>query len=138
MMARPTALFLLAVGSCWGRAETVVTARLKAELKAAHPYVLPIAGEENPDLSGEPVFKLEPMLVTGSPTFEVDILAEARRAAAAREAMKFSLRKGGTLFSSRRADLGFWPKLVPVTELGAGQVKRGTVGIAVDLLRIKW
>lgn len=116
----------------------MVTARLKAELKEAHHYIAPVAGAENSEWTSDPVLHLEPMLVTGSSSFEVDILAEARRAAAAREAMKFSPLKGGLIFSSGRTELGFWPKLVPVDAVEAGTVKKKTVGISVDLLRIKW
>ena len=138
MIVRSAALLLLAVGCCWGKPETAVTARLKAEFKEAHPYVPPatLAGEA--ELGGEPVLHLEPMLVTGSSSFEVDIQAEARRAAAAREARKFSPQKGGLIFSSGRMDLGFWPKLVPVESVEVGTLKKKTVGISVDLLRIKW
>ena len=138
MIVRISALLLLTVGCCWGKAETAVTARLKAELKEAHPYVPPAAPGGDTDLGGDPVFHLEPMTVTSSSSFEVDLQAEARRAAAAREARKFSPQKGGLIFSSGRMDLGFWPKLVPVESVEVGSLKKQTVGISVDLLRIKW
>lgn len=81
----------------------------------------------------EPVLELEPMVITAA--METDLLAEARRAAEARKAREFSLLKGGLLFSTGRADLGFWAKLVPIDDT---PVKKGGVGIRVDLLRIKW
>ena len=43
--------------------------------------------------------------------------------------------RGGTLLAFTRGELGFWPKLVPADDL---PVKKGTVLMAIDLLRIKW
>lgn len=105
-------------------------ARILATLPPA-PAVRPV--EESPERDGEPVLELEPMIIT--PAMETDLLAEARRAAEAKKAAEFSLLRGGTLISFRKGDIGFWPKIVPVD---ATPVKKGEVGISVDLLRIKW
>lgn len=111
-----------------------VREKLRAKIVEALPPA-PAAGpaEGQPEPDGEPVLELEPMIITRAR--ETDLLAEARRAAEARKAREFSLLKGGTLLSFRRGDLGFWPKLVPIDET---PVKKGEVGISVDLLRIKW
>jgi hypothetical protein len=86
-------MLLLTVGYCWGKAETAVADRLKAELKEVFPYAPP--GEEKPGLTGEPAPEREPLIVPRSPAYRVDILAEARRAAAAKAALKLPpLRKG--------------------------------------------
>ena len=135
MMVRASLLLLVATGACWGKVETAVAARLKADLLQAHPYVVPAAAGQDPASGGEPVLQLEPMTVTGEHSFEVDILAEARRVAELRKAKEFSLLSGGTLHSFTRGELGFWPKLVPVDDL---PVKKGTVLMTIDLLRIKW
>ena len=132
MVRLPLVLLLLA--SCGvGRAQTAVTARLKTEFKETYAYAPPVKMETEPEANGEPVLELEPMIITHSMT--EDILAEARRVAEARKAREFSLLRGGTLLSFRRGDIGFWPQLVPVD---ATPFKKGTVGISVDLLRIKW
>lgn len=133
MLARFTGLLLLGAGCCCGQAETAVTARLKEEFKETYRYTPPAAEEAVTDLSGEPVLELEPMIVTRS--METDILAEARRVAEARKAKEFSPLRGGTLYSFRRGDIGFWPKIVPVNDT---PVKKGDVAISVDLLRLKW
>ena len=135
MMVRASLMLLVATGACWGKVETAVTARLKADLQQAHPYVALAAAGQDPVAGGEPVLQLEPMTVTGEHSFEVDILAEARRVAEMRKAKEFSLLRGGTLLSFTRGELGFWPKLVPVDDL---PVRKGTVLMAVDFLRIKW
>jgi hypothetical protein len=136
MKARLAVTLVLMAGCGWAKEDTVVVARLKAELKDAHPYVVPVAKEGEAESVDEPVLKLEKMVVTISPAFAVDVLAEARRAAAVREAARFSLRKGGTLFSSYRGDIGFWPAIVPVDD--TPWKRKGDVGIRVDLLRLKW
>lgn len=128
-------MFCLVAGCCWAGEETVVTARLKVELKELHPYVAPTGDAATEDPVNEPVLKLEPMTVTLSRAFTVDVLAEARRAAAVREAAQFSLLKGGTLFSFRRGELGFWPTVVPVN---ATPVKKPDTLLVIDLLRLKW
>lgn len=135
MMARTAVLLLLMAGCGQGWAETAVTVRLKKEFKDAHPYTPPAAVAENPDPGDGPALVLEPMLITGSHSFAVDILAEARRATAVAAAAKFSLQQGGKLLSFPRGDLGFWPAIVPVD---ATPVKKGAVAISVDLLRFKW
>lgn len=111
-----------------------VREKLRAKIVETLPAA-PAAGpaEEKPELDGEPVLELEPMIITRAR--EADLLAEARRAAEARKAREFSLLKGGTLLSFRHGDLGFWPKLVPIDET---PVKKGEVGLSVDLLRLKW
>jgi len=135
MMVRASLMLLVATGACWGKVETAVTARLKADLQQAHPYVALAAAGQDAAPGGEPVLQLEPMTVTGEHAFEVDILAEARRVAEMRKAKEFSLLRGGTLLAFTRGELGFWPKLVPADDL---PVKKGTVLMAIDLLRIKW
>jgi len=129
-------MFVLGAGCVYAGGDTAVTARLKAELKESHPYVPPPpAAEAGPETITEPVFKLETMSVSLSRAFTVDVLAEARRAAAAREAEQFSLVKGGTLLSFRHGDVGFWPTVVPAT---ATPVKKPDAMLVIDLLRIKW
>jgi hypothetical protein len=86
-MARPFVL-LLVMGCCRGQAESGVSDRLKAELKEVFPYTSPAAGKGKPVLSGEPGQKGEPAIVTRSPAYQPDILVTARRAAAAKAAMK--------------------------------------------------
>ncbi len=110
-----------------------VRARLSARIRETllPPPVAPAATAE-PE-AGEPVLVLEPMVVTAA--MESDLLAEARRAAEARKAREFSLLKGGLLFSTGRTDVGFWAKLVPIDDT---PVKKGGVGIRIDLLRVKW
>lgn len=135
MLARCFMLLLLGTSCCWAQTETAVTGRLKAEFQAAYAYAPPTAVEEKPELSGEPVLELEPMVVTRSLAFGADILAEARRATEAKKAKEFSILRGGSLLSFRRGDIGFWPKIVPVD---ATPVKKGDVAISVDLLRLKW
>jgi hypothetical protein len=124
-MARPFALLLLAVGCCRGQAETGVSDRLKAELKAVFPYTPPAAGEEKPALGGEPGPKGESTTVTRSPAYKSDVLVTARRAAADKAAMKLPPLGG----DSRRSDLA--ERVAPVgaqgtagsTEIGAAAAK---------------
>jgi hypothetical protein len=118
--------------------EAAPTSGVRDKLRAKIVETLPAAPavgpvEEKSALDGEPVLELEPMIITRAR--EADLLAEARRAAEAKKAKEFSLLKGGTLFSTERMDIGFWAKLVPVDDT---PVKKGGVGIRVDLLRLKW
>ena len=134
MKARCSLLFVLTAGWAFGNAETAVMARLKAEFKESFAYAPPAVGEKNPELAGEPVLELEPMIVR-RPLSEGDIMEEARRLAAAREAAKFSALKGGSLLTFRRGEIGFWPQIVPVN---ATPVKKADVALTIDLLRLKW
>lgn len=120
------------------RSEEAPVPNVREKLRARILETLPPApvatrAEESPVPEGEQLLELEPMIITR--TKETDLLAEARRAAEARKAAEFSLLRGGTLLSFRRGDIGFWPKIVPIN---ATPVKKGDVGISVDLLRIKW
>jgi hypothetical protein len=89
--------------------------------------------EEGSERDGEPVLELEPMIITSA--LDSDLLAEARRAAATRQAEEFSVLRGGRLLSFRKGEIGFWPKIVPTN---ATPVKKGDVAITIDLLRINW
>ncbi len=114
-------------------------ARLKAELKEAHPYAPPKPVESHPVVADDSVLQLDPIKVTRSVFRIEDLLAQARRAAEAEKARKFSPLKGGLIyaknFGGKELNLGIWPKLVPTTET---PVKKGEVMIRVDLLRLKW
>jgi len=134
MKARCTLLFVVMTGWVSGEAETAVMARLRAEFKESYAYVPSAAGEEKPELEGEAVLELEPMVVT-RPLSDAEIMEEARRLAAAREAAKFSALKGGSILTFRRGEIGFWPKIVPVD---ATPVKKADVALTIDLLRLKW
>lgn len=113
--------------------------QLKAELREAHLYVPPKPVESSPVLADESILQLDPIKVT-RPVFRVeDLLAQARRAAEAEKARKFSPLTGGLIyeknFGGKELNLGIWPMLVPTTET---PVKKGEVMLRVDLLRLKW
>jgi hypothetical protein len=132
-------LLLLGAGGCWAKEAGAVKERLKADLREKHSYLPPKPVESSPVPADEPVHQLDPVVVT-RPGFRVeDLLADARRAAEAEKAKKFSPLKGGLLYSKkfggRELDLGVWPKLVPVAET---PVKKGEVMLRVDLLRLRW
>jgi hypothetical protein len=107
--------------------------KLRVRILETLPPVPPKGREEEVKADDEQVLELEPMIVTSA--METDLLAEARRAAEARQAAQFSLLRGGKLLSFPRGEIGFWPKLIPVKET---PVKKGEVMLSVDLLRIKW
>lgn len=146
MKARLAVTLVLVAAGGWAREDTATIARLKAELKESHPYVAPVARDSEVAPLDEPVLKLEKMVVTISPAFEVDVLKEARRAVARREAQQFSLAKGGRLLAFTRGEVGFWPTIIPVNAAAAGRpgdplaspVKKPDVMLVVDLLRLKW
>ena len=139
-LLRYASLCLLVVGSCGAEETSKVKERLKAEIREAHTYVPPKPVDSSPVLADESILQLDPIKVT-RPVFRVeDLLAQARRAAEAEKARRFSPLTGGLLYSKnfggKELDLGIWPKLVPVDEIPS--LKKSEVMLRVDLLRIKW
>jgi hypothetical protein len=135
-MSRHVFLCLCVAGSCWAGE---VNQRLRTELKITHAYAPAPPVESSPVVADDSVLQLETVVVT-RPVFRVeDLLAQARRAAEAEKAKRFSPLTGGLIyaknFGGKELNLGIWPKLVPTTET---PVKKGEVMLRVDLLRIKW
>jgi hypothetical protein len=138
-MLRYASLSLLLAGSCCADEAGKVRERLKAEIREMHPYAPPAPVESSPLVADESVLQLDPVKVT-RPAFRVeDLLAEARRAAEAEKARRFSPLTGGLIYSKnfggKELNLGIWPMLVPTNET---PVKKGEVMLRVDLLRLKW
>lgn len=132
--------FLFTGVNCWAEGPASMKDRLRAGLKEWHAYVPSKPADSTPAQADDLVLHLDPIVVT-RPVFRVDdLLAEARRAAAAEKAGKFSPLKGGLLyarnFGGKELNLGIWPKLVPVAEIPS--LKKGEVMLRVDLLRLKW
>ncbi len=130
---------LLATGSCCGETQVTAKERLISELKEVHRYVAAVPDESKPTALDEPVLQLERMVVTKPALRIEDLLAQARRAAEAEKARKFSPLTGGLIyaknFGGKELNLGIWPRLVPTNET---PMKKGDVMLRVDLLRIKW
>jgi len=139
-MLRYASLCLLMAGSCCAEEAGRVQERLKAELKETHPYVSPKPVESSPMLADEAVLQLDPVVVRPNVLRIEDLLAQARRAAEAEKARKFSPLTGGLIyaknFGGKELNLGIWPKLVPVDEIPS--LKKSEVMLRVDLLRLKW
>lgn len=138
-MLRYASLCLLVAGSCCAEEASKVRERLKAELREVHLYVLPKPVESSPVLADDSVLQLDPVVVRPNVLRIEDLLAQARRAAEAEKAKKFSPLTGGLIYSKnfggKELNLGLWPMLVPTTET---PVKKGEVMLRVDLLRLKW
>jgi hypothetical protein len=139
-MLRYASLCLLVAGSCGAEEAGKVKEQLQAELREAHTYVPPKPVESSPVLADESVLQLETVVVTRRALRIEDLLAQARRAAEAEKARRFSPLTGGLIyaknFGGKELNLGIWPKLVPVDEIPS--LKKSEVMIRVDLLRIKW
>lgn len=111
-----------------------VKEKLRGRLLETLPPPAPASGESDPKVEvDDEILELAPMTIRRS--LEADLLAEAQRAAEAKKAKEFSLLRGGSIYSFRRGEIGFWPKIVPTD---ATPVKKGSVGITVDFLRLKW
>ena len=145
MKVRAVILVLALAGSCLGQSETTPSAQLSRKLHEAYRYTppspaaAPKAVEPDPPQDDDAVVKLEPFTVTAFTTFEKDLAEAARRAAAAREAEKFSPLTGGLILAKQfgrvELKLGLWPELVPVE---AEFPPRHAPKLLVDVIRINW
>jgi hypothetical protein len=142
MNVRFIAAFLVLVGSCVGQAPAGLSAKVKAELEGKYRFAPPppVEAADKGTVPGEEaVLRLEPFTVTAFNSFRHDVGEAARRAAEAREAIRFSPFKGGLIWSDQIGPvdlkLGIWPMLIPYA--GDALNKPG-MRLSVDVIKINW
>lgn len=144
MIARILLPLMACLCPCFGQTESNLSLRLKSAIDENWSYSLQPPVENKTETAEEPILRLEPFKVTGTPAFHLDLIMAAQRDAAAREALKFSLLTGGLIFTKKigsvRLDLGIWPMLKPQIsgQIGSSAGNQQFVGLSVDLLRLKW
>ena len=122
-IARIVLPLLVLAGTCHGQSDEVAPDRLMAALRdsfsfsplppllATEPTIEPVDEDANS------ILHLETMKVTATTGFHRDLLEAAKRAAAVREAAKFSPLTGGLIYSMRVGfadlDVGVWTFWAP-------------------------
>jgi len=135
-------IFLPALAAaCLGQTTVSPSVELSARLHSTYKFVPPAEAAKavDPAPEDETVEKLEPFTVTADHSFEKDLAEATRRAAAEREAAKFSPLTGGLILAKQlgrmELKLGLWPQVIAAeTDLPP----RYSPKLRVDVLRIDW